>query len=79
MPFADNLRWICVLFLFPCRTAMIWNSFGNEFYIWGGENAVLTRLAAAQFAVILLGSLAGQRGAPHPGCARPFWNQNNKT
>lgn len=40
----DNLRNITILFLFPVHTFMIWNDFGSGFYIWQGENKLLSTL-----------------------------------
>lgn len=31
----DNLRWLAILLLFPYHTAMIYNDFGENFYIRG--------------------------------------------
>lgn len=42
--FIDNLRNITILFLFPVHTFMIWNNFGSRFYIWLGENKMLSTL-----------------------------------
>lgn len=39
--YIDNLRWICVLSLFPYHILMIYNSFGENFYI-KGENIKTT-------------------------------------
>lgn len=39
--YIDNLRWICVLFLFPYHILMIYNSFNENFYI-KGENIKAT-------------------------------------
>lgn len=38
--FIDNLRWISILLLFPYHTCMIYNNFGENFYI-KGENIPL--------------------------------------
>ena len=35
--YIDNLRWICVLLLFPYHIFMIYNSFGENFYIKGAD------------------------------------------
>ncbi len=35
--YLDNLRTIMIL-LFPVHTFMIWNNYGEKFYVWGGEN-----------------------------------------
>ncbi len=42
--FIDNLRYITILLLFPVHTFMIWNNFGSCFYIWLGENKILSTL-----------------------------------
>jgi glucan biosynthesis protein C len=33
--YIDNLRWLCVLLLFPFHTSMIFNGFGENFYVRG--------------------------------------------
>lgn len=38
----DNLRNLTILLLFPVHTFMIWNDFGSRFYIWRGENKLLS-------------------------------------
>ncbi len=38
----DNLRNLTILLLFPVHTFMIWNDFGSRFYIWEGENKILS-------------------------------------
>lgn len=38
----DHLRTIVILLLFPVHTAMIWNSFGEQFYIWDKANQALS-------------------------------------
>lgn len=40
----DNLRNFAILLLFPVHTFMIWNDFGSGFYIWMGENKILSTL-----------------------------------
>ncbi len=42
--YLDNLRIIMILLLFPVHTFMIWNNYGTKFYIWGGENKLLSSL-----------------------------------
>ena len=42
--YLDNLRTIMILFLFPVHTFMIWNNYGGKFYVWGGENKLLSSL-----------------------------------
>jgi surface polysaccharide O-acyltransferase-like enzyme len=39
--FVDNLRWLCVLLLIPYHTAMIYNGFGENFYVKGASVPVL--------------------------------------
>lgn len=40
--YLDNIRTVTILLLFPYHTFMIWNNFGPKFYIWGGNNIVLS-------------------------------------
>ena len=40
--YIDNLRNMTILLLFPVHTFMIWNDFGSRFYIWMGENKLLS-------------------------------------
>ena len=40
--YIDNLRNMTILLLFPVHTFMIWNDFGSHFYIWQGENRILS-------------------------------------
>lgn len=42
--YIDNLRNLAILLLFPVHTFMIWNNFGSRFYIWQGENKILSTL-----------------------------------
>jgi surface polysaccharide O-acyltransferase-like enzyme len=35
--YIDNLRWLCVLMLFPYHILMIYNSFGENFYVKGED------------------------------------------
>lgn len=42
--YIDNLRNMAILLLFPVHTFMIWNDFGSKFYIWCGENRILSTL-----------------------------------
>ena len=37
--YIDNLRWLCVLILFPYHTFMVYNNFGESFYVTGKEIA----------------------------------------
>lgn len=42
--YIDNLRDLTILLLFPVHTFMIWNNFGSHFYVWQGENKILSTL-----------------------------------
>lgn len=42
--YIDNLRNFTILLLFPVHTFMVWNDFGSRFYIWQGENRILSTL-----------------------------------
>lgn len=42
--YIDNLRNITILLLFPVHTFMVWNDFGSRFYIWMGENRLLSTM-----------------------------------
>ena len=42
--YIDNLRTFMIMLLFPVHTFMIWNDYGTRFYIWSGENRVLSSL-----------------------------------
>lgn len=42
--YIDNLRNMTILLLFPVHTFMIWNDFGSKFYVWQGENRLLSTL-----------------------------------
>jgi len=42
--YLDNLRTIMILLLFPVHTFMIWNNYGTKFYVWAGENKLLSSL-----------------------------------
>ena len=35
--FIDNIRWICIMMLFPYHTLMIYNAFDENFYIKGQD------------------------------------------
>lgn len=45
--YVDNLRWICVLVLFPFHTFMVYNTFGEGFYIKGADVQVTNQFIAA--------------------------------
>lgn len=40
--FIDNLRWISILLLFPYHTCMIYNNFGENFYIKSDNISILS-------------------------------------
>ncbi len=42
--YLDNIRIIIILFLIPYHTLMIWNNFGSKFYIWDGNNKILSSI-----------------------------------
>ena len=42
--YLDNIRIIIILMLFPYHAFMIWNNYGTKFYIWGGDNNLLSSL-----------------------------------
>lgn len=42
--YLDYLRVISIILLFPVHTLMIWNDYGQKFYVWGGDNRVLSSL-----------------------------------
>lgn len=42
--YLDNIKIIVILLLFPYHTFMIWNNFGAKFYVWGGNNNILSSL-----------------------------------
>lgn len=42
--YLDNLKSIMILLLFHVHTFMIWNNYGTKFYVWGGENRLLSSL-----------------------------------
>lgn len=42
--YLDNIRTLIILLLFPYHTFMIWNNFGTKFYIWGGNNNIVSSL-----------------------------------
>jgi len=42
--YLDNMKTVMILLLFPYHTLMIWNNFGTKFYIWGGNNNILSSL-----------------------------------
>ena len=42
--YLDNIRIIIILMLFPYHAFMIWNNYGTKFYVWGGDNNILSSL-----------------------------------
>lgn len=42
--YLDRLRVISIILLFPVHTLMIWNDYGQKFYVWGGDNRLLSSL-----------------------------------
>lgn len=42
--FLDNIRWICVLLLFPIHTCMIYNNFGENFFVRGDSIPFLSMI-----------------------------------
>ncbi|NLI54246.1 MAG: acyltransferase family protein [Clostridiales bacterium] len=59
--YIDNLRWMTVLLLFPFHTFMIYNSFGESFYIKGVETISVSAfiVAAWPWMMPLLFTIAG--------------------
>lgn len=42
--YLDYLRVISIILLFFVHTLMIWNDYGQKFYVWGGDNRLLSSL-----------------------------------
>lgn len=40
--YVDNIRWACILLLVPFHSAMTWNCWGEESYIWFSSNKILS-------------------------------------
>lgn len=59
--FIDNLRWMIVLLLFPYHTFMIYNTFGESFYIKGADIVITSSIITATWPWImpLLFTVAG--------------------
>lgn len=59
--YIDNLRWLCILLLFPYHAAMAWNCWGEGNYILLGENRAISSIvvAASPWYMPLLFLLAG--------------------
>lgn len=51
--YLDNLRTICVFALFPYHAAMVWNAFGEQFYVWGGDSIALTAFLGVLYPVFM--------------------------
>lgn len=47
--YIDNLRWLAVLLLFPYHTAMIYNDFGENFYIRGPSIPVVSAFVISTY------------------------------
>lgn len=59
--FVDNLRWICILLLFPYHAAMIYNCWGENFYIRCAPSEPISAVIIASYTwfMPLLFALAG--------------------
>ncbi len=59
--YIDNLRWICILLLFPYHAAMIFNCWGEGFYVRGVSNEPISAFIIACYTwfMPLLFTLAG--------------------
>ncbi len=42
--YLDYLRIISILLLFVVHTLMVWNDYGQKFYVWGGDNRLVSSL-----------------------------------
>ena len=51
--YLDNIRWLCVLFLFPYHTFMVFNSFGESFYVKGADIEATTRVLSTAWPWIM--------------------------
>jgi hypothetical protein len=45
--FLDNIRWMTILLLFPFHSLIIYNNFGEDNYIKGPENTILTNIISS--------------------------------
>jgi len=63
--YIDNLRWLAVLMLFPYHIFMIYNSFGESFYIKGADIALTTNfiITTGRWFMPLLFAVAGASSA----------------
>lgn len=59
--FIDNIRWMAIMMLFPYHTFMIYNSFGESFYIKGADISATTGfiIATSPWFMPLLFVIAG--------------------
>lgn len=59
--YVDNLRWLCVLLLFPFHTAMLYNDWGESFYIYSHPQKLISAfdVATAFWFMPLMFVLAG--------------------
>lgn len=59
--YVDNLRWMCVLLLFPFHTAMLYNDWGENFYIYSHPQKFISAfdVATAFWFMPLMFVLAG--------------------
>ena len=59
--FIDNLRWMCILLLFPYHAAMIFNCWGEGFYVRCAPNEPISAVIIASYTwfMPLLFALAG--------------------
>jgi len=59
--FIDNLRWMCILLLFPYHAAMIFNCWGEGFYVRCASNEPISAVIIASYTwfMPLLFALAG--------------------
>jgi hypothetical protein len=51
--FIDNIRWLCVLLLFPYHTLMVFNSFGESFYVKGADIEAVSLIMRAIYPWIM--------------------------
>jgi peptidoglycan/LPS O-acetylase OafA/YrhL len=59
--YIDNLRWICILLLFPYHAAMVFNCWGEGFYVRGVSSEAISAFIIATYTwfMPLLFTLAG--------------------
>lgn len=63
--FIDNIRWIAVMLLFPYHTFMVYNTFGESFYVKGADITLTTGFLVATWPwfMPLLFTIAGVSSA----------------